>query len=151
MEIHATPKKEVPGERPGECREHYQRQAHHTAGAGLALIDAPDGPAAEWIGIWRTRYNERFVSLPDGTCRKVHRAGRDWVTCASPVTYYLRSGESFDPMSSPIDLLHILGNDPSLEAMVLRLAAQRIEAGQNLTLEDEARVMLARQRLREAA
>ena len=101
-------------------------------------------PFGHWVRVYRDRLNLRHWLLDaENETWPVSPAGLDWQCERGETRVYCADGTIFYPADDPIP-------DIDLESEVIAAAADRLAAGLALTLEDEARVRLARRRLAEA-
>ena len=112
----------------------------------MALVTVSDGPAKDWLAVYRDTNDNRLWVLD--AAHDLHPVTRDavgnWVAVRGEARVYARDGTIFYPADDPIP-------DSELELAVVKVAAGRLEAGATFTLEDEARLHLARRRLGVAA
>lgn len=111
----------------------------------MAVADVPDGPASAWVAVYRDRNDGlHWLRTADGELVNVgHDAVGNWVTRHGEVQVFARDGTVIRPADDPIDV-----PDLEAESIVLELAAKRLRTGRGLDIAEEARVELARRRLR---
>lgn len=114
--------------------------------ADFTLVDVPDGPAADWVAVYRERHGRTcyLVDAANGWHPVSQDAAENWVCLRGEGRVYARDGTIFNPADDPIP-------DSDLERAVVKVARERVAAGLKLGLEDEARLRLAIERTKEAA
>lgn len=119
----------------------------------LVLVDLPDGPARSWVAVWRDPFGTHWLQDKDDDLVRVHPdAAENWVSAdPGPVWVFAHDGRVINPADEPPNVLDLLRAGNDLEQEVLRIAAEKLDAGESLTLEERARVALAKRRLEAAA
>ena len=111
----------------------------------LEVVAVAKNPFGHWVRVYRHRLTLRHWLLDaENELHPVSRAGNDWSCERAECRVYTEDGGIFYPADDPIP-------DLSIEREVVATAEDRLKAGAPLTLEDEARLRIARRRLAEAA
>lgn len=109
------------------------------------IVAEAHNPFGHWVRVYRDRTTQRYWLLDaENELWPVSKAGDDWSCERGETRVYCADGTIFYPADDPIF-------DVDLEHEVVRAAEDRLRARVPLTLEDEARLRIARRRLKEVA